>query len=440
MRKLILIIPIFFSLTTKAATYWAAPSGSDTGPCVSSSGDPLGGYLSIGRAAECATVSPWVIMMKGNMGTYSGTQHNIDTSRRHLNSFSSGTTGQNIVQGVPNEPRPLITNNGGAGWILLYTGTARRNKITFRNFKVDGGDVPDQNMLLGGNDITVEDCEVANSRASNIFTLAQELLDARMIIRRCKIHHSGVTRGSGYSVYGIPRDSIFEDNEIYNAYGAGLQIQYDHSGAIVRNNYFHHIQNGFGGGSNTNQCHGMYVAGYKDHSDGSTRATGVKIYNNIFDMSSCPTTAQSTAISIYDTDGMIVANNVIYRPGQFGFSFVAYSQATINAKFINNIIFGAPLKIFENYDAGGGFATYSASYNACESSRDCGSNKTTISLITDCTVSTSDLHLRSGSVCVDRGTNVGLPFSGLAPDIGVELLSGASVPTKPKPPTGLKAQ
>jgi hypothetical protein len=447
------IIFLFFTLIafkSTAATYWAAPNGSNTGPCVSSSTDPgTAGYLSIGRAGECATVSPWIIMMKGNLGTYSGDVHTINTSIRHVNSFASGISPStpNIIQGVPGEPRPFITTTGG--WINFYITTSKRNNITFRNFKYDGQNKSEQAMMTSGSDLIVEDCEIGNTWGAGIFTRAHELVDARHRISRCKIHHAGVTRGSGYAVYGIPRDSIFEDNEIHDVSGAGLQIQYDHSNVIVRNNYFHNIINGFYG-SNTNACTGMYVANYTDR-NGITHAKGVQIYNNIFDLSSCPTTSQSAGIQVYETDGLLIANNIFYKPGQYGISFINYSQKSVNVVVSNNIIAGTPQKAIANIDAGGGLVSYVANNNACESTRDCGANgKVTIASITDCADPAANFRHKSGSLCVNKGTGIAAvttdkdkvarPQDGIF-DIGAyEFLSGSSTPAKPAPPSNLQVR
>jgi hypothetical protein len=250
---LFLLSLVFAPSAMGQAVYWASPTGNDSGTCTSSATDP-GVYLTIGRAAVCATTSPWIIYMKGTLGTYSQSTHLIDTQQgaRHSNTFVSGTSeaSRNFVRTAPGEPWAVITaRNGLNGWVQIYhTGTPNpaRNYITIKEFVYDGLTVPEQGLYLTGANLTLEDCEIRNTIKHSVFagvttgseqTANRAFPSSGHVIRRCELHHTQTS----YAYYGGARNSIFENNTCHNVRSACLQYQYDHSNGIVRNNYIHTI-------------------------------------------------------------------------------------------------------------------------------------------------------------------------------------------------------
>jgi hypothetical protein len=462
---LFLLSLVFAPSAMGQTVYWASPNGNDSGTCTSSATDP-GVYLTIGRAAVCATTSPWIIYLKS--GTYSQSTHLIDTQQgaRHSSTFVSGISAvnPNIVRTAPGETRAVITaRNGLNGWVQLYhTGTPNpaRNYITFKEFVYDGLTVPEQGLYLTGANLTLEDCEVRNTLKHSIFSGvvvgsdgSRTFPSSGHVIRRCELHHTQ----QSYAWYGGARNSIFENNTCHNVRSACLQYQYDHSNGIVRNNYIHTIAiNALG----DNQCNGMYVAQkYNAAGVDTAGASGVQFYNNIVDLRNCPSGSGSSGVQISRAPGMLIANNVFIGARLYGLYFVFGN--TIGANISNNIMLQSLSRhIF--VDSGSAGTTYTVSHNACETTStnaNCGTNsngttdanKKTIAIITNCTVSTTDFHLHSNvpNLCKDGGTTVSAVTTdyegtarpqGAAYDIGVDEFPVSVDTQPPAAPTGLTVQ
>jgi hypothetical protein len=435
--------------------FWSAPGGNDSGACTSSATDP-GTYLTIGRAAVCATASPWIINLKGTLGTYSQSTHIIDTGARHAASFSSGASAanQNFVRTAPGEPRVLITaKNGGNGWIQLYLGSAARNNITIREFITDSGGTTDQSIQLAGSNLTLEDCEIRNSFRFLVFSRAIEGTAPNFtfpysthIIRRCKLHDTIENSSLGaYAWYGAPRNSIFEDNEVYNVGASGLQLQYDNDNVIVRRNWVHDIRY-------HTTCAGMTIS-QRYNSGGASTGVGQQIYNNIFDLRTCPGGIDAPAIHALRSSGTLIANNTMIG-GVNGVKFIF--GASTNIQVINNIMVGSSGQsvLMEPSGTAAG-STWTATHNACESTKNCATSsngtitaKQVITAITNCTVSTTNFHLHTNSpnVCRDGGTTVSAVTTdyegtvrpqGAAYDIGVDESGAQPDTTPPAAPTGV---
>jgi hypothetical protein len=121
-----------------------------------------------------------------------------------------------------------------------------------------------------------------------------------------------------------------------------------------------------------------------------------------------------------------ILNNAIYNNGgTSGVSLGAGGSIPLADPVVsNNLIFGHGTEITNPAYVTG----ETLSYNACAAADSCGSTgKLTIAAVTDCLVSTTTPVQKSGSTCIDAGTNVGLAYNGAAPDIGAtESISCAS--------------
>ena len=103
------------------------------------------------------------------------------------------------------------------------------------------------------------------------------------------------------------------------------------------------------------------------------------------------------------TTGNKFYNNTIYEAA---FLELNISAGTTNSTFTNNIVVGFTSNVVDN-----GISTVLTTNR-------------TIGLITDCTVSSSDFHLKAGAPCTDAGTTVstvGDGFCGRDPSAGIGL-------------------
>jgi hypothetical protein len=427
-------------ISTFAGTFWTDPAGRDEGSCTDSVTDPgSSGWLTIGFAAWCAQTNPWTINMRG--GTYSGSTHLINTAGRHASTFISGSTDtRNVIQGAPGHTRPIITSveggQGSNGWVTLWVGTSVRNYITIREFSYNGQGVAEQAISLEGSNLVVEDCEIQNIWNHAVFMVAHTpVTSASHTIRRCSIHNFGID-GNGYAWYGAPSNSVFEDNEVYDYKGAGIQIQYGYSGTVVRRNYFHDANLGTQSGVQPT-CNGINVA-----SMDAGRATAVQIYNNNIDLRTCPPndpTGEQAGILIYGTSGLLVANNMIYRAGQYALDF-QQALSSVNAVIANNHFADSTVAVAINRNG----STFTTSYTH-------PSNYT--GTVLNCVISLTSFSLKASpptNPCVDTGITIAAVTSdtdetprpqGSAYDIGpYERLGTTGDVTPPAAPTGLTVE
>lgn len=400
-----------------ATYYWASATGSSSAPCgsidsTSLSVDP-GIYGTIGQAARCATVAGDIAVIKGGTGTFTNADDRIDLAGNgniDPGQFVSGTSEsvRTTLMGHPSHPRPLIKIRR-----TFWCGydTVERHYMTLKYIEIDqeGFGGCSSAILISGHHFTMDDVILYNTAGSGVqLTSSGGTNTAKSqfaVIKNSIIHDVRLGGTSGYCVYAQSLDLTVERVECYRSKGWGFQIYTGTANtpdrAIIRYNYIHDILPG-----TQNFCGAMVI-----------QATGSKVYNNVININSaaCPSpSSYEGAIELRGSNTTIeIYNNTVQSVAGDG---VTIASGATSATVKNNL-FGA----FPNGNAvvNSGSATLTATHNACTGAQFCGSTgKVTISAITGCTPSTTDFTQKSGSSCVDAGTNVGFSYNGSSPDIG----------------------
>lgn len=133
----------------------------------------------------------------------------------------------------------------------------------------------------------------------------------------------------------------------------------------------------------------------------------VKIKNNFFDTISG---ASGVAIWIYNCADVWIYNNTAYNVGGPGINVI---KCPVYAK--NNIVIGSGGPDFQGTFLGGDSSDYNCSGDATAPGTHSIKNKAAYDIFADTTKADPDLHLKSGSVCIDSGVDLSsdpdLPFS-----------------------------
>lgn len=383
-----------------ATYYFASPAGGDSAVCTDIDSTDIAvrpaSYGTISRAAECATVAGDVVVVRGGLGTYTGSTHQINLQTMASTALASGTSASNMTQviGDPADPIPQISVNG---WYLSYTPSPSsiRHWVRIAGLNVDGTGGADNVVMLAGTNLLVENNILHNSQASCIFTRG-DVGDAFHTVRHNELYDCG-TDGNGYGVYSGADDAVIEYNNIHDTYGQGGQFVWvPKTGGprrgIFRYNWVHGVIKSTI--STINGCLGWAVSG-----------PDAEIYSNIFDMSSCSSNPSiSTGISLLGANGSNakIHNNVftgttdeVIYVGPFGTS----TGATIYNN-VFDVVAGVAIRTANS-------STYTATYNACKTADNCATaNKIVITAITDITISTSDFRHKTTSLGLNAGTSV----------------------------------
>lgn len=415
MVQLILVALLLIMAQDAYATrYWGSPSGSDATACSSIDGDDDPGVY---RATPQGVIACMAGGDTGTMkaGVYTGTKATI---RGLLGGTVANPT---IFEGDPSSQVGCAFN------AVNPTGVAACPTI----FRPSSGAL---DGLVTVSHVIIRKLDLDHVNATSIGALGFEVASPASItdflVEDIYLHDTGITNSSitcgsgdgfgttpgvrfatfrrvhvynvgnhdpanvcGHGFYLSGDDMTVEYSLVRNAANAGLQCYTGHATSDGRSDrctvrYSEFRDSGAAGvlaEGNDNQIYGNYIhdngAGILLGYSGALRA---KVYNN----------------TILNNDG----------------SGIQFRGSADDGFATNNIIFGNTLAI----EIVTGATNNTLSYNACSSAQSCGSTgKRTISAITDCTVSTSDVRQKSGSSCINSGIVIsGFNYNGSAPDIG----------------------
>jgi hypothetical protein len=418
--------------TAKAATYWVAPNGNDGNSCASIQGasDPGIYRATANGAIACLNEqSGHTVMVKP--GYYFSGDYWINNPPSGTIFISQVKLGAKVYGGKTTGKFAGI--DGG------------RSFITIRGFEVY-----DINSGIGlcGN--------ICGQRGGPYST--------NWIIEDNYFHHTQGTafiQGHDTSLQNhVFRRNRFSHIGIYSpGYRPGMNVLYNiGNGTLIENNIFHDIVNGpsdCGGGEHPDSaggCNGPY-----------NPTTGTVIRNNVFyNVGRCdlhpwmiganisnplgaiaPGTTKIYGNLIYDSGcdqvpfvGLMLAlygaeganefyNNTLYniRSGAAIWNGPGYTGARLR----NNIVYGAARQIELN-----GLPAANVSNNLCGSA---GEGCAIVGNPSFVNINGGDFHLNASSPAIDRGANVGLPYSGSSPDIGAYEYGASSVSTPQAPAT-----
>jgi hypothetical protein len=287
--------------------------------------------------------------------------------------------------------------------------------------------------------------------------------------------HDNIFRGntiSNFTVRGIwsmirTHDNLFENNTIYNCSLAGIDLDGAYHldyGHTIRNNKIYNcpefsiaLENAFDCTVQGNYMYGgghsyIYTINYEQceqmNGHGATNGIGAilntTLSGNIMIGGGIDFT--SVAIGIYKAGGINVYNNSIYdfKSRFFNLDYISASEvpmirlvnnvfstiaspswyAMVSFSTNENVLAEDDYNCFYNNGLNDIYSDYS-SYNQkslAQYKAATGKGLHSIS-VNPLFVDKNDLHLQNASLCIDAGKNVGLPYSGKAPDMGAyELL------------------
>lgn len=314
--------------------------------------------------------------------------------RARLSSSVGGVNGVSLVYGVND-----ITLEGFEvrNWMNKAVDIYASSRTTFRNCRIHDAafGVKDTRTT----DTTFDGCEIFNNGVPGSNQgHGMYMGSIGLKILRCKIYNNGGvhrnrdSNGSGIEIYPYGRDIELAENMIY---GNPVGVHIDNAGTaqysdlppggnlLFRNNVVH-----------SNRNRGLAV---------ETASRGVTVYNNVLKdnnmivFQNAPETDLSVKNNIF-----VNAPVVIWRTieGSFGiFDTNAYGPRTVPFTFQSGLS-------GENVDGVYDFWSWRAL-----TGMDGNSLSTTIRL-------TRSFGLPSRSPLIDRGTDVGLPYTGPMPDIG----------------------
>jgi hypothetical protein len=288
-----------------------------------------------------------------------------------------------------------------------------------------------------------------------------------LIVRNCELAYSGYPDGNSAGILICYNNSIIENNIIHDHGRRGISLTNIASSLTmrnitIRNNYFYHgyhttsVDLQLTGGSYTGSMDSVFIYGntiaddvdrvspfypmqmfISDQSSPGT-ITHIYVYNNVFKGTT------GAAINIGGAEDVKVWNNTFYSfnaittaDRQFLFigastvdvkNNIFYSQLAPNSDFKGIIMLTSGGKVTSDYNVIYRTSKTSKIYHAIGYGDYTSADSTLIRSVLSwdihskyrdpLVVSSSDLSLQSGSPCIKAGLDVGLPFTGIAPDIG----------------------
>ncbi len=315
---LLFVCGLFGAQNGWAATYWAAPNGSDSNSCssVSATSDPKV-YRTIGGVWSCLAAGDTA---KLKAGTY-----NYYTTNPPIPSGTSTTNRTKVVCETITDPpscsfRPTNTSSSVTGIIVF-------NNVSKRHIQFDGLLFDLRQMVKPYSafrtsagaitDVWFKNCEATAEGITTVstgagFTLGSTFTDGGIV--NCHIHHwtSGETSPGAHGIYARGQRNLIERNRVHHVNGIGIQL-YSSGGGVddytVRYNVFHdNAKSGIYCGSGArNKCYGNLI--YSTSNKGITvKGTETEIYNNtIYNV-------PSNGIVI-DTSSAKIRNNIVFKCG-----------------------------------------------------------------------------------------------------------------------------
>jgi parallel beta-helix repeat protein len=385
-------------------TYYVATTGSDSNSCAQAQSQATP-KLTINAGLGCLVAGDTLIVKSGVYPEAFGVNTGGDTL---LGNWPSGVPGSPITVKSEIKGGAIIRpNNLGSWWYMLRTKNA--HDLIIDGFVFDGinQSYAGEHVYLdsGSHDITIQNCELKNAldlaRFGQDVSFGMSMEQSSTYNLRFtnnKIHDIGIGAVPGqpfysYGFYWHGRDSIFENNEVYNCSGFAIHFYTVYPGMnnnIFRNNSLH-----------DNGLSGLLLSGGQN-----TQAYNNLIYNNGW-------RGGAGGINVGQFGGQSAANNNIYNNTIFQNAEPCIVMASTSSGSVvrNNICYN---NASDTVEVQGG-ATVTVDHNLL------GMNPFFAN------AAARDFHLQANSPAIDTGVNVGLSYNGSAPDLGV-LESGASVP------------
>jgi len=291
-----------------------------------------------------------------------------------------------------------------------------------------------------------------------------------LIIRNCELAYFGYPEGVGMGIHAFYSNSLIENNVIHDCGRRGISLimkgnNFNVKKVIIQKNTFYHgyhttsvVLQGTSGYSEG--CDSLYICNnliydapdyappaypmqmFLSDQEASNSMTNIFVYGNVFKYSS------GAAINNHGIESLNICNNTFYGHNEKRKLPSAFLFGTGSHMNVKNNIFYSQLTYDTNDNglsyllgASSDFSIINSDYN-CYYRATSGlvlikcadpyliymtSNSSALqstygwekhSVFADPKLLSSDLSLQSGSPCILKGINVGLPYVGAAPDIG----------------------
>ena len=415
----LMVLSLVSVSTVFATTYYVKNGGNDS---LSGTSDANAWAHAPGMYGwtGSATISPGdtVLFNRGDTWTFSGSSNGTSYAIP-----TSGTAAAPIYYGAYGTGnRPVFNGNGIQEWygMISLTGISY---VTIDNWELTNGQ--DQLMQVWGPNST--GVIVQNSVFHDNTQPGYQLVEVE-----------------GMAVGGVTQIT-FNNNLFYNGQHDGLKFNDGVTYATVSNNVFHDIQhnsfdtlsmktpgyvcsnftvygNDIYAGINSGGADGMYIPGL---------VNSVIYGNTIHDFAGVG--IQSDA-QVFPTQNVTIRNNVLWNLSGTGNYALWFTGGNSGINIWNNTIYNCNSPDID--DGGESFANnlaYDSTKVNVNSIKDLGSNP----MFVNPTGTPPDFHLQAGSPAIDAGVNVGLPYSGSAPDLGAFEYTGTTA-QPPAAPSGLR--
>jgi parallel beta-helix repeat protein len=393
-----------------AATYYVAPTGSNSNP-----GSISAPFQTLQKAHDVANPGD-TIYMRG--GTYMLSDSGISISR-------SGTSSSRIT--VANYPGEVPVLDGSAMTTASRSGIEIRGNAAWWNIRgLEIKSAPFIGILLTGtsSNITVERCVLHHNTRVNASGAGIQIASTaggNILILNNDSHHNGklgTSGGDGIGNSSAAAGNVIRGNRVYRNNDDGIDL-WGAVGTLVEGNWS--WENGKKDDLTPTGGNGVGLKlGGGTSGDGQHNVRNNVVWRN-----------QHSGLEDNGANlPMNVFNNTAWENGVANFSF--YTRAAFvlknNLSFPNSLVyFPAAEVIRQNNSWNLAVTVTSADFTSLDYSGAAGPRNADGSL-----PSIGFLKLAAGSDLIGKGVDVGLPFSGSAPDLGAYETSG----TLPAP-TGL---
>lgn len=415
MISLLTLILILVTIPAHATTRYMGTGGSDSNSCAAStnSATPKLTFNGASGAKTCMSPGDELGVLDG---TYAGTSNQLDL--RNMTGSSSSSYRIYAVNGPGVAIFTPVTSSDGTACRTFITNSTVRY-ITIQDLVIDRSTCSSfvtGDRMIDTVNVTFSGVEIKNGYYHGLYISGS----TGFTMTGGSIHGATSTCVPGTRSLGLyihDGSSItISKVDITDMPGGAIQVYPGPlSNIVIDHNKLH----------DNSSCTTTDVGGIVIASDSTGAAiTNVTVKNNEITGNGLDGTGgNGGGVRVYGrTGGFTVSNTLIYNNtiyNNLANSGTAYGVRIENS-FVsgtvvrNNIIIGNETGQVTNSGT-----SSTITHNACTAGDSCGTSKTTIASITACTVSTSNFTLKSGSSCIDAGTNVGLAFNGSAPDIGV---------------------
>ncbi len=420
MKIIFSLIFLGVSLLVSAATYYISPTGNDNNPGTIDS--PWANWSKL----ESVSLHPGdIVYIRG--GNYRSAKGNSSSIHVRWNGFN-GTPENNIkIWAYPGEFPVLnldniITTVGATGIDILSC-----SYIHIKGLRVTGFAQPNSTISLANWFLTnVTNTIIENCRADHSGMYGFMLGNGcnNVLIKNCDADHLADIDKGGANGFNITGGSTATNITFY---GCRAWFNSDDGWDFYGTNGYIIIDNcwSFWNGYDESFNETGDGVGFKLGPTTSNQTTAKRIVRNSLAVHNKGYAFNQNTVNTYNP--VILYNNSSYDNGNYGFIFAWGPSGGTQSIFRNNlsysdpsVFFGESVDVNDHNSWNGGISLTDADFQSLDTTGIAGPRKPDGSL-----PDLKLLRLVSTSDLIDKGINVGLPYSGTAPDIGAfETITG----------------